>query len=458
MDQRIAHFIAAMRASGVRISLAETADAFRAIEQLGIQDRETFRNSLRATLVKEQRDIQIFEKLFPAFFQPGEAPPMNNATQGLSPKEAQMLAQALRQFSQQLREMMQKLLQGEPLTGEELAELDQMLNNSEMDDMRYQNWMARQLEQALNFKEVRQAMEELMRLLNQMGMNREHLERMRQAVRANQRAMQEQLRQHAGEQILQNMVENHPREPRDGLLNRPFQAFSEDDMRLLHQEVRRLAAALRTRLALRLRRARTGQLDLKSTLRANLKHGSVPIELRHRDHTKKPKLVVICDISTSMRYCSELMLSLIYAVQDQISKTHAFTFIDHLEYVSPFFDHSAATQAIDQVLRRMPGGHYNTDLGYSLKNFDDTYLDTVDHRTTFIVVGDGRNNYNDPRLDVFRGIARRARATIWLNPEPPALWGTGDSDMQHYAPLCDRTFQVNNLQQLANAIDNLLLH
>ena len=106
----------------------------------------------------------------------------------------------------------------------------------------------------------------------------------------------------------------------------------------------------------------------------------------------------------------------------------------------------------------MPGGHYNTDLGYSLKNFDDTYLGTVDHRTTFIVVGDGRNNYNDPRLDVFRGIARRARATIWLNPEPPALWGTGDSDMHQYAPLCDRTFQVNNLQQLANAIDKLLLH
>ena len=112
-------------------------------------------------------------------------------------------------------------------------------------------------------------------------------------------------------------------------------------MRALRQEVRRLAAALRTRLALRLKRARSGQLDLKATMRANLKHGSVPIELRHRDHTKKPKLVVICDISTSMRYCSELMLSLIYAIQDQISKTHAFTFIDHLEYVSPHFDHNS---------------------------------------------------------------------------------------------------------------------
>ncbi len=458
MDRRIAQFIAALRASGVRVSLAESADAFRAVEELGVKDRETFRSSLRATLVKEQQDIPTFERLFPAFFQPGEPPPMSDATQGLSQREAQMLAEALRRFNQRLRDMMEKLLRGEPLSPEELAELDQMLNNSEMNDLRYQNWLARQMEQALNFREVRQALEELMQLLNEMGMNREHLERLRQAVRANQRAMQEQLRQHAGEQILQNMVENKPREPRDGLLNRPFQAFNEDDLRLLHQEVRRLAAALRTRLALRLRRARSGQFDLKATLRANLKHGGVPIELRHRDHTLKPKLVVICDISTSMRYCSELMLSLIYAIQDLISKTHAFTFIDHLEYVSPYFEHHPATQAIDQVLQRMPGGHYNTDLGHSLKNFNETYLDTVDHRTTFIVVGDGRNNFNDPRLDIFRTIARRARATIWLNPEPPALWGTGDSDMQGYAPLCDHTFQVNNLQQLANAIDKLLLH
>ena len=88
----------------------------------------------------------------------------------------------------------------------------------------------------------------------------------------------------------------------EGAMNRPFRALSEDDMHHLRKEVRRLAAALRTRLALRLKRARTGQLDPKATLRANLKHDSVPIELQHRDHTMKPKLVVICDISTSMRY------------------------------------------------------------------------------------------------------------------------------------------------------------
>ena len=53
MEQRIIDFIAGLRSAGVRISIAESADAFRAIETLGVQDRERFRVALRTTLVKE---------------------------------------------------------------------------------------------------------------------------------------------------------------------------------------------------------------------------------------------------------------------------------------------------------------------------------------------------------------------------------------------------------------------
>ncbi len=53
MEERIAKFIAALSASGVRVSIAESQDAWRAIEYLGIKDRDAFRLSLRATLVKD---------------------------------------------------------------------------------------------------------------------------------------------------------------------------------------------------------------------------------------------------------------------------------------------------------------------------------------------------------------------------------------------------------------------
>ncbi len=458
MERRTAQFISALRASGVRISLAESEDAFQAIQRMGVQDKERFRLTLRATLIKDARDLAVFDRLFPLFFRSDEPPPMQEAAAKLTPQEARQLAEALRQFAQHLQEMIDKLLQGKPLSPQELAQLNELMNPNMPLDLRDQNWLARQMEQWMQFPELRQAIEQLLKTLQEMGFNRRKVDELRRALQNNLNAWQQQIRRQAGESILQRMAENPRQPPAEGLLQRPFQMISPDEMRQLRREVQRLAAALRTRLALRMRRAKSGQLDSKATLRAGLKYGHVPLELRFRDHTLKPKLVVICDISTSMRYCSELMLSLLYAIQDQISHTHAFTFINRLAYITPEFAHLPPEQAIEQVLQRMPPGYYNTDLGRSLQDFEREYLHTLDSRTTLIVVGDGRNNYNDPRVDLLQRFSRRARALIWLNPEPVWLWGSGDSDMRQYAPLCQRIFQVSNLAQLAQAVDQMLLH
>jgi uncharacterized protein with von Willebrand factor type A (vWA) domain len=456
MEERIIKFISALRSSGVRVSLAESTDAFNAVDQLGIRDREAFRTSLRATLVKDANGIPIFEELFPLFFGDSDSPPLMNLTDDLTPEEANKLAQALRQFSDQIRKMLERLMQGEQLSQEELNRLSKLVGLNHADDLRYRDWMAQRMQKALRFREVREALQELADMLAQMGMNKQRVEQLRQMLQANQQAMEDQLRQFAGQRIAENMSQQPHDDDLDSLLNRPFSALSDKDMDRLRKEVQRLAAALRSRVALRQKRAKSGQLDAKATIRANLKHGNVPIELKYRERTLKPKLVVICDISTSMRSCSELMLSLLYALQDQISKTHAFAFIDHLEYISPDFEGKDARDAVMKVMDRMPSGYYNTDLGSSLDDFNHDYMDTVDSRTIFLLVGDGRNNYNDPRLDLFNTLSRRSRRTIWLNPETPALWGTGDSDMLKYAPKCDMIFQVGNLAELAAAVDKLL--
>jgi hypothetical protein len=456
MEERIVKFISALRAGGIRISLAESADAMNAIDHMGIQDRDTFRLSLRSTLVKDASGIPIFEELFPLFFDTANTPPLMNLSEDLSPEDARKLAEALRNFKDHLREMLERLTRGEQLSQQELEQLGQLVGLNQADDLRYREWMAQRMEQALRFREVQEALKELMDMLSQMGMDKERIEQMRQLLAANKQALEDQIRKFVGSKIAENMSNLPPEEGIDGLLNRPLNSLSDKELDRLRKEVQRLAAALRTRAALRQKRAKSGALDAKSTIRANLKNAGVPFQIKQKDHTLKPKLIVICDISTSMRPVSELMLSLLYAIQDQISKTHAFAFIDHLEYISPDFSVREARQAVGLVLERMPPGHYNTDLGYSLKNFTDDFMDTVDRRATFIVVGDGRNNYNDPRLDLFRDIARRSHRTIWLNPESPALWGTGDSDMLKYASICDSVFQAGTLAELTAAVDRLL--
>lgn len=456
MEDRLIRFITALRAGGVRISLAESADAFNAVDLTGVQEREMFRLSLRATLVKHAPGLAVFDELFPIFFDSSDAPPMSDLMEEMSPEEAQRIAQALRQFSEQLRKMMERLLRGEQLSQQELQRLGQMVGLNRVDDMRYKDWLAQRMLRALKFDDVQKALRELMELMQQMGMSKERMQQMRDLIQGNQQALQEQVQRFAGQKIAENMSEQPPEGTADDLMDRPFNALSDREMDKLRREVRRLANRLRSRIALRQKRAKSGQLDAKSTIRTSLKHGGVPFEIKHRDHRLKPKLVVICDISTSMRHCSELMLSMVHALQDLITKAHAFAFIDHLEYISPDFVGREANDAIQQVLVRMPPGYYSTDLGFALEGFAHDFLDTVDSRTTLIMVGDGRNNYNNPRLEIFREVARRARRTIWINPEPPMMWGSGDSDMLKYAPLCSNVVVASTLNELSAAVDHLL--
>ncbi|MGB8984984.1 MAG: VWA domain-containing protein [Anaerolineales bacterium] len=456
MESRILQLIAALRASGVRVSLAESAEAFSAVDLMGIQHREHFRLSLRTTLIKDARDLPVFDKLFPLFFGSGQPPAMGgNPSDDMTPEEAQMLADALRQFAQNLRQRMQRLMNGEQLSRDELEKLGQMVGLNQTDDLRYQEWMGQRMMRALAFPEVREALRELMEQLKEMGMSRERVEEMRQMIQQNMQGLEQQIRQFAGERIAENLSEQPPSESADNLMNRPFNALADDEKKILQRQVKRLAAALRTRIALRQKRSKSGQLDPKATIRSNLKYHGVPMEIKYRDRTRKPKIVVICDVSTSMRFCSELMLSFLFALQGQVRKTHAFAFIDHLESISEDFSGVDADEAITSVLLRMPSGHYNTDLGFSLNDFNSEYLDTLNGQTTLIIVGDGRNNYNDPRLDIFTLMSRRAARTIWLNPEPPVMWH-GDSDMPKYAPLCSDVLKVGNLKELIGAVDTLL--
>ncbi len=456
MESRILQLIAALRSSGVRVSLAESAEAFSAVDLMGIQDREEFRLSLRATLIKNLKDIPTFEKLFPLFFGSRQPPQMGgNPSDEMTPEEARMWAEAMRQFAEGLRQRMERLMNGEPLTKSELEALAGMVGLNQAQSLEYKNWMTQRMLKAMSFPEVQKAMKELMAQLAQMGMSRERIQEIREMIQQNMQGMQEQIQQFAGQRIAENLSERPRSDNIDSLMNRPFEMLSDADKKLLQREVKRLAAALRTRIALRQKRAKNGQMDPKATIRANLKYHGVPMEIKHKNRVSKPKIVVICDVSTSMRFCSELMLSFLFALQGQVRKTHAFAFIDHLESISEDFSGADADEAIVSVLRRMPSGHYNTDLGWSLNDFQNEYLDTLNSGTTLLIVGDGRNNYFDPRLDIFSVMARRATRTIWLNPEPVTMWH-GDSDMPKYAPLCSNVLKVGNLRELADAVDELM--
>ncbi len=457
MENRIARFIAGLRASGVRVSLAESQDAWRGIDLLGVADQGAFYLALRSTLVKEAADIPTFDELFPLYFGT-DTPPLLNPQAELSPDEQDMLQQALEQLSDELAELLSWLMSGQGPTQEDLQELAEQAGMQNADAPHQARWYARRMQRLLGWDRLQQILEMLWEWLAEQGLDPQTLAQLRQQVGENQQALQQQLEQFAGQQIRDNMTE-HWRERGETaheLMQRPFGSLSEHELDVLRDQVRRLAARLRSRAALRQKRGKQGKLDAKATMRANQRYGGVPMELKLRRRRRKPKLVVFLDVSTSMRPVAEFFLRLLYELQDQVQKTRSYAFIDRLEDVTADMKTQAREQAIISVLTRLPAGHYNTDFGRSLLQFTADHMADLDQRTTVIVLGDGRNNYNDPALDAFSDIGRRARRLIWMTPEYAAQWGTGDSDMLDYAPLCSEVYQVRTLAQLTDAIDHML--
>jgi len=457
MEERITKFVAALRAAGVRVSLAESEDAWRAIRHMGVMDRNRFRWALRATLVKDASGLPIFEELFPLYFGVDQ-PPMMNPQDGMSQEERDMLQQAMDDLAGELQQLLNWLLNGRQPSQEELEELAQQAGIDRATSTSQAERYARRMQRLLHWEQLQELLELLWELLAEQGMDPEKIQQLKERVAQNMEALEKQLEQFAGQAIGEQTVEEYQKRPPsvDELMERPFELLTEEEMRLLRDEVRRLAARLRSHAALRQKRGQDGRLDAKSTIRANLRYGGVPMELHYRTRRLRPKLVTLLDVSTSMRQVTEFFLWLLYELQDQIQKARSFAYIDHLEEVSQDLATLRPDEAMQSITTKLPPGHYNTDFGASLREFESEHMDAVDFRTTVIVLGDGRNNLQDPALDTFSDLGRRSRRIIWMNPEYPAQWGTGDSDMLEYAPLCNEVYQVRNLAQLAAAVDRML--
>ena len=57
MQDKVIEFTNLLRKSGVRVSVAEAIDAFQSLDELSIDDREVFKDAMRATMVKRGDEI-----------------------------------------------------------------------------------------------------------------------------------------------------------------------------------------------------------------------------------------------------------------------------------------------------------------------------------------------------------------------------------------------------------------
>ena len=141
-----------------------------------------------------------------------------------------------------------------------------------------QQWLTREMLRQMGLESLAEQIEKLLEELARMGMTPEGQQAVLQLIAANREALAEQVSQFVGQNIARELSEQPPQKM-DGndLMDRPFNDLNQAEARELRHLVARLAARLRTRAALRQKKGDGRTLDAKTTLRANLQTGGVPV-------------------------------------------------------------------------------------------------------------------------------------------------------------------------------------
>ncbi|ABS25720.1 VWA domain-containing protein [Anaeromyxobacter sp. Fw109-5] len=461
MHARVVEFAGLLRTNGVRVSPAEVADAVEAAALVGASDRGSFRAALRATLVKRSRDVPVFDGLFELYFSA-----LGRVVEGLERGVVgELAARGLLEGDdlEVVARTMEELLRGmSPLAraalGGDPALLARLLRGAALQvdfgafaSAGATGFQARRLLAAAGGAALADDAAALERALRARGLAPGALQLVTGSLEAALRKVEEAARSWAELEGRARTL----REDRGGGLA----PVSREQIARMEVAVRRLAERLRARLVRRERSRRRGALAVRRTLRRNLGLGGVPARLvfRHR-RPQRPDVVVLCDVSESVRHVTRLMLLFLYTLQSLFTRVRTFVFVSDLAEVTDQLraEKDPARAAGLAVAGRAVSLAANSNYGRALKTFHDDFRGAVTRRTTVIVIGDGRNNYNAPEAWVLDELRRRARRVLWICPEARAAWGMGDSEMPLYAPRCSRVATVGSLEDLEELADALV--
>lgn len=195
---------------------------------------------------------------------------------------------------------------------------------------------------------------------------------------------------------------------------------SPEDMAEAERLAERLARVLRYRLSRRRRPARRGDaIDLRRTIRRNLSKGGEPLELLRKHRPERPvNLVLLLDVSGSMKLYSRFFISFVRGLLGQWLRAEAFVFHTRLVHISDVLRERDRLRAMDRLSLMVEGFGGGTQIAAALKTFNDRHARAVlNSRSVVIVMSDGYDTDPPAALAVeLARLKRRARRLIWLNP------------------------------------------
>ncbi len=443
-----------LRRRGIDITTGAVIDAFTALTHLPLDERDTVKAGLRATLVKSSDPTGEFDRAFRVVFAGAAVGSWQDDESASTPDHLPaavspgQLSNALLQAMQLGDEAQIAILAQQAVDA--LAGFDDDAEHSE-------RYYLHKVMRAIDLSRMLSA------AMQQLRRDGELTELELMLARNEFAAMLEQFRRRLAAEIAARMVgvvDHTDVEIGAALADRDLLQLSSLELSELRRVIQPLARQLAARISSHRRLRSTGRLDPRRTVRRSLQAGGVPLDVvMRRRHPHRPELVLLCDVSGSVAEFAQFTFTLVNALHDELRRVRSFAFVDGIAEVTDLFESAQHEIHVNRFVERrgVLGDDGHSDYGRAFTRFVDHHLaDAVSSRSTVIICGDARTNYRPDGAEALRAIADQARRVFWLNPEPEHEWGATDSAMDDYRAFCRGAFEVRSLRQLGDVIASLV--
>ena len=239
---------------------------------------------------------------------------------------------------------------------------------------------------------------------------------------------------------------------REVLREKDFSQYTPREMQDAREMMSRLSWRLGRRRTRRMAPGPGNHLDLRATLRRNLKSGGELLELSRREAKERLRpLVLLCDISGSMERYTRMLLHFIHSIAGDVDRVEAFLFATRLTRITRHLNHRGVDQTVTEVSKAVPDWAGGTRIGEAIKTFNYRWLRRVVRGgAVVLVISDGWDRGEPEMLSQeMSRLQRSCHRLIWLNP----LLGSDVYEpltrgMQAALPYIDDFLPVHNFSSL----------
>ncbi|MGB9979080.1 VWA domain-containing protein [Methanobacterium sp.] len=440
MLDKIIEFSSSLRAAGIPVSIRSTENAYRSAVLVD-DNMETLREALACVYVKDQEQREKFDMIFNIIFQKKlkteiqESGNLNKAVPDLQDitgqqaneiKESRKVNKAVTHLSNEIQNMY----------------IDKKSGNSPKGDKNLLN--SRRLSGRLN--------PEITRLDN----------------KTRQKAVEKLLNSgYKTEDVLKSLNQHD--------INSNIEKMNFTDLLLLNNMTlnqlypkimdlcQKLGRKIATKRSRRCKLSSKGKINIRKTIRKNMKHGGVFLErVNEKPKLNKMNHFFLSDISASCDWVSNWFFCMIYASQRAFNKARIFEYDNEIIEVTSALDEPTIEKASDKVLEvREKNEKVNrcSNMFSSFKSFLEE--SNITNKSYVIILTDCRD-WMGPKIsekprsaELIQEMVDKSKRVLILNPEPKIEWNKFGSCVSYYEDAGAELFNVQNLEQLANLISEI---